>query len=43
LAQTLESPTLAAVCNDDHCDDSGNQGLIISAGDVMSIDVGYGR
>ncbi len=37
-AQTLDPPTLAAVCNDDHCDDSGNQGLTISAGDVLSIE-----
>jgi hypothetical protein len=37
-AQTLDPPTLAAVCNDDHCDDSGNQGLTISADDVLSIE-----
>jgi hypothetical protein len=37
-AQTLDPPTLAAVCNDDHCDDTANQGLIISAGDAMSIE-----
>jgi hypothetical protein len=35
-AQTLDPPTLAAVCNDDHCDDSANQGL--AAGDVLSIE-----
>ena len=37
-AQTLDPPTLAAVGNGDHFDDSGTQGLTISAGDVLSIE-----
>jgi hypothetical protein len=37
-AQTLDPSMPTGVCNDDHCDDSGNQGLTISAGDVLSIE-----
>jgi hypothetical protein len=37
-AQALDSPMVAAVCNDDHCDDSADQGVSISAGEVLSIE-----
>jgi hypothetical protein len=37
-AQTLDSSMLAAVCNDDHCDESFGQDVAMSAGEALSIE-----